>query len=89
MTDARLTRVEEKIDNLTEVVGRLAAHEERMTNLSSRQERLEREQTKLRDEVFGPRGLSAQVMRNTVITGLGLTIGTIIIGGAIKVALFS
>ncbi len=72
MSDDRLARIENKLDQLTEVVVTLAQHDERITNLSKRQDR-----TEVRLDA-----VEAKAVRNSMITGGAQWFVMILIGSA-------
>lgn len=66
-------RIEQKLDQLTEVVVALAKHDERITNLSKRQDRTEERLDKV----------ESLVDRNTIIAKAGQWVTACIVGGIV------
>ncbi|MBO9483786.1 hypothetical protein [Salinisphaera sp. G21_0] len=73
MSDNWQARIENKLDQLTEVVVALAKHDERITNLSKRQDRTEERLDKT----------ESLVDRNTIIAKAGQWVTACIVGGIV------
>ncbi|WP_211828679.1 hypothetical protein [Kistimonas asteriae] len=82
MDDNRLSRIESKLDQLTEVVVALAKHDERITNLSRRQDRTE-ERLDTHDKDIA--GTLTKVNRNGFVVGLAQFIGASLFGAAVTI----